>query len=420
MTSKFSKPRVIIIGGGLVGLGTAFALLKRAPHLQLTLLDKEPGFGRHQSSHNSGVLHAGLYYKPGSAKARLAVQGIRSMTAFCAEHMIPHEITGKLVVAVTADELPRLQTLLERGTANGLQGLRMLSASEAIEIEPHVRCLQAVHVPEEGIVDFAAVVTALCSEITGLGGELRPSAGVSALERRSDGWVVTAGESTLRADFLVNCAGLQSDRVATLAGEAPPCRIVPFRGEYFLLRESRRHLVRNLVYPVPDPAFPFLGVHFTRMIDGGIECGPNAVLATAREGYRRSQFSARDVVDTASFAGLWRFVARYPRMTAFEVARSFSRTLFARSLQRLVPEVEAVDLIPGGTGVRAQAMRSDGTMVDDFLFLDRPDALHVLNAPSPAATASLAIGEEVASKVIAALRATPAPSATATRPAARS
>ena len=417
MTPKFSKPRVIIIGGGLVGLGTAFALLKRAPQLQLTLLDKEPGFGRHQSSHNSGVLHAGLYYTPGSAKARLAVQGIRSMTAFCAEHTIPHEITGKLVVAVTADELPRLQTLLERGTANGLQGLRMLSSSEALEIEPHVRCLQAVHVPEEGIVDFAAVVTALCSEITALGGELRASAGVSALERRNDGWVVTAGEASLEADFVVNSAGLQSDRVATLAGEEPPCRIVPFRGEYFEVRESRRHLVRNLIYPVPDPAFPFLGVHFTRMIGGGVECGPNAVLATAREGYRRSQFSLRDVADAASFPGLWRFVAGHPRMTAFEVARSLSRTLFAKSLQRLVPEIEAADLIPGNAGVRAQAMRPDGTIVDDFLFLERPDALHVLNAPSPAATASLAIGEEVASKVIALLT---APSATATPPAARS
>ena len=293
----------------------------------------------------------------------------------------------------------------------------MLSSSEALEIEPHVRCLQAVHVPEEGIVDFAAVVAALCSEITALGGELRASAGVSALERRNDGWVVTAGEASLEADFVVNSAGLQSDRVATLAGEEPPCRIVPFRGEYFEVRESRRHLVRNLIYPVPDPAFPFLGVHFTRMIGGGGECGPNAVLATAREGYRRSQFSLRDVADAASFPGLWRFVAGHPRMTAFEVARSLSRTLFAKSLQRLVPEIEAADLIPGNAGVRAQAMRPDGSIVDDFLFLERPDALHVLHAPSPAATASLAIGEEVASKVIALLT---APSATATPPAARS
>ena len=403
MTESSSRPRVIIIGGGLVGLGTAYALLQHAPHLQLTLLDKEAGFGRHQSSHNSGVLHAGLYYRPGSAKARLAVQGLRSMTAFCARHDIPHEITGKLVVAVTAEELPRLQTLLERGMANGLKGLRLLSASEALEIEPHVRCLQAVHVPEEGIVDFSGVVAALCTAITALGGELRASAGVTSLERRSDGWVVTASESILAADFVVNCAGLQSDRVAALAGEVPPCRIVPFRGEYFELRESRRHLVRNLIYPVPDPAFPFLGVHFTRMIAGGIECGPNAVLATAREGYRRSQFSLRDTADAASFPGLWRFVAGHPRMTAFELARSFSRKMFARSLQRLVPEIQAADLIPGNAGVRAQAMRPDGTMVDDFLFLERPDALHVLNAPSPAATASLAIGEEVAARVIALL-----------------
>jgi L-2-hydroxyglutarate oxidase len=400
MLSNSRSSRVVIVGGGLVGLGTAFALLKRAPGLRLTLLDKEPGFGRHQSTHNSGVLHAGLYYKPGSSKARLAVNGIRSMTAFCAERGIPHEIVGKLVVAVTPDELPRLQTLLERGTANGLAGLRLLSSAEALEIEPHVRCLKAVHVPEEGIVDYAAVVDALCREITNLGGELRASAGVSALERQSDGWVVTAGESTLQADFLVNCAGLQSDRIAALAGEARSCHIIPFRGEYFMLRESKQHLVRNLVYPVPNPEFPFLGVHFTRMIRGGIECGPNAVLAMAREGYRRSQFSARDTLDAATFGGLWRFIARYPKITAFEVARSLSKTHFAQSLQRLVPEIESADLIPGGAGVRAQAMRSDGTTVDDFLFLERQNALHVLNAPSPAATASLAIGEEVASKVL--------------------
>jgi L-2-hydroxyglutarate oxidase len=404
MAFRSPQPRVVIIGGGLVGLGTAFALLKHSPALRLTLVEKESGFGRHQSSHNSGVLHAGLYYQPGSAKARLAVHGIRTMTAFCAEHAIPHAITGKLVVAVTPAELPRLQTLLERGVANGLSGLRLLSGSEALEIEPHVRCLQAVHVPEEGIVDFAAVVAALCAEIADRGGDLRASAGVSSLKRRTGGWLVSTGEATLEADFVVNCAGLQSDRVAALAGEAPPCRIVPFRGEYFVLRESRQHLVRNLIYPVPDPAFPFLGVHLTRMIEGGIECGPNAVLATAREGYHRSQVSLRDLADIASFPGVWRFVRNHGKMTVFEVARSCSRRLFARSLQRLVPELCPADLLPGPAGVRAQAMRPDGTMVDDFLFLERPDALHVLNAPSPAATASLAIGEEVAARVLSLLR----------------
>lgn len=393
------------MGGGLVGLGTALAMLRRTPRLQLTVLEKESGFGLHQSTHNSGVLHAGLYYKPGSAKARLATAGIRSMTAFCAKHSIPHEIVGKLVVAVTPDELPRLQTLFDRGTANGLKGLCMLSSAEALEIEPHVRCLQAVHVPEEGIVDYAAVVTALCAEITALGGELRASSGLSALERRNDGWAITAGDSILRADFLVNCAGLHSDRVAALAGEPRVCRIVPFRGEYFVLRPERQHLVRNLVYPVPNPAFPFLGVHFTRMIHGGIECGPNAVLATAREGYRLTQFSLRDVTDAVAFSGLWRFIFRHPGTTAYEVARSVSRTLFARSLQRLVPEIKRSDLLPGGAGVRAQAMRADGTTVEDFLFQERADALHVLNAPSPGATASIAIGEEVASKAFSILRA---------------
>ena len=404
MSVTSREPVIVVIGGGLVGLGTAFALLRSENRPRVTVLEKEPGFGRHQSTHNSGVLHAGLYYKPGSAKARLAVRGIRLMTAFCEQHEIRHEIVGKLVVAVTSGELPRLQTLLERGQANGLRGLRLLSAEEANEIEPHVRCLQAVHVPEEGIVDYAGVVRALCAEIAKLGGELRESATVSKLERRAEGWMVTAGASTIRADFLVNCAGLHSDRVAALAGETRSARIVPFRGEYFNLRESRRYLVRNLIYPVPDPAFPFLGVHFTRMIGGGIECGPNAVLATSREGYRRSNFSTRDVVDAVTFGGLWRFVARYPRMVGYELARSLSKTMFARSLQRLIPEIGTEDLEPGGSGVRAQAMRTDGANAEDFLFQERKDALHVLNAPSPGATASLAIGEEIASRVRSIMR----------------
>lgn len=400
VTQGTSRKSVVVIGGGLIGLGTAYALLKREPGLSLTVVEKETEFGQHQSTHNSGVLHAGLYYKPGSAKARLAVNGIRSMTAFCQTHDIRHEIVGKLVVAVETNEIPRLEILHERGIANGLKGVRLIESAEAKEIEPHVRCVKAVHVPEEGIADYAAVVVALCREIMTLGGQLRAGAGVTALEQRADGWVVSAGEATLHADFVVNCAGLQSDRVAALAGEQRECRIVPFRGEYFLLRPEKSYLVRNLIYPVPDPTFPFLGVHFTRMIRGGIECGPNAVLALSREGYRRSAFVARDAADALGFRGLWRFMAKYPRITAYEVARSLSRSLFAKSLQRLVPEVEASDLLPGGAGVRAQAMRADGTNVEDFLFLERRDALHVLNAPSPGATASLAIGDEIAAKAV--------------------
>jgi len=393
---------VAVIGGGLVGLGTAHALLRCHPRLRVVVLEKEPAPGAHQSTHNSGVLHAGLHYASGSAKARLAVSGIRAMTAFCHEHGIAHEICGNLVVAVTPDEIPRLRALHERGTANGLRGLELLSPERAQAVEPHVRCVAALCVPEEGIVDFAAVVSTLRRLIEHAGGEVRTSTAVRSLARTPAGWRVGSG---LTARFIVNCAGLHADRVATMAGERPTCRVVPFRGEYYVLRPERAGLVRNLVYPVPDPAFPFLGLHFTRMISGGIECGPNAVLALAREGYRRTTVSARDAIEALAFPGLWRFLARYPRMAWFEVARSLSKPLFTRSLRRLIPELREGDLLPGGTGVRAQAMRPDGTLVEDFLFVERKDALHVLNAPSPAATACLVIGEEIARKVELALSA---------------
>ncbi|HEY0035216.1 MAG TPA: L-2-hydroxyglutarate oxidase [Longimicrobium sp.] len=390
---------VAVVGGGLVGLGTAYALLRRAPGSRVVLFEKEARPGMHQSTHNSGVLHAGLYYKPGSSKARLAVAGIRRMTEFCREHGVAHEICGKLVVATDETEVPRLRTLLERGTQNGLRGLRWLGAEAAHEIEPHVRCVAAVHVPEEGIADYAGVVRALAAEVERLGGTIVTGAAVTSLRSEGGGWRIftTAGEH--QAGFLVNCAGLHSDRVAAMAGESPPCRIVPFRGEYFTLRPERAHLVRNLVYPVPDPSFPFLGVHFTRMVGGGIEAGPNAVLALAREGYTKGRIDARDVGSALAFPGLWRFVGRHWRTTASELRRSFSRSLFTRALQRLVPEVGEADLLAGGAGVRAQAMLPNGQLVDDFLFVEGARALHVLNAPSPAATASLTIGEEIASRV---------------------
>jgi L-2-hydroxyglutarate oxidase len=395
--------RVVVIGGGLVGLGTAYALQRRNPDLRITLLEKESWPGAHQSTHNSGVLHSGLHYATGSAKARLAVSGIRAMTAFCREFGVAHHICGKLVVAVSEDEIPRLRALFERGQANGLTGLHWLAPEEAREIEPHVRCVAALRVPEEGIVDYAAVVAMLQRRLEGAGCEVRTNAGVRALAHASGGWRVRAGDGELFADFIVNCAGLHADRVAALAGEPRTCLIVPFRGEYFLLRPERQHLVRNLIYPVPDPAFPFLGLHFTRLIRGGVECGPNAVLALAREGYRITTINPRDAFEALTFQGLWRFLAKYPRMAWYEVARSVSRSLFTTSLQRMIPELRVDDLLPGGSGVRAQAMLADGTLVNDFLFVERRDALHVLNAPSPAATASLAIGETLADKVISAL-----------------
>jgi len=385
----------LIVGGGLVGLATAYRLLERFPRASITLLEKEPTVGAHQSTHNSGVLHAGLYYAPGSAKAKLAVAGIRQMTGFCRAEGIAHEICGKLVVATAAEELPRLDELMRRGIANGLQGLRKIEPSEMRKIEPHVNGLAAAHVPEEGIVDYRQVCDRLALRIQERGGRIITSAKVAGLERKADAWVATVRQNQFDADFLINCAGLHCDRVAKLAGEQQDIRIVPFRGEYYNLKPEARHLVRNLVYPVPNPQFPFLGVHFTRMIQGGIEAGPNAVLAFAREGYQLTQFDSRDLLDILLFPGLWRFLRKYPAMAGSELLRSFSKVHFCRALQRLVPDIRTVDLVPGGAGVRAQAMKATGNLVDDFHLVIRKDALHVLNAPSPAATASLAIGEHI-------------------------
>lgn len=389
------RSAVAVVGAGLVGMATALKLARARPDLRITVLEKEPRVAAHQSTHNSGVLHAGLYYAPGSRKARLAVDGIRQMTAFCREHGVRHEICGKVVVAVDESELPRLRTLLERGTANGLRGLRWLSGDELRELERHAAGVAAVRVPEEGIVDYRGVADAMRGELARAGVEVATGAGVRALVRRQGRWHIETEAGGRDADFLVNCAGLHSDRVARMAGARTDVRIVPFRGEYYELRRERASLVRHLIYPVPDPSFPFLGVHFTRMIAGGVECGPNAVLATAREGYRKRDVKVRDLADALAFRGLWRFVAKYPRVTLSELRRSASKALFAESLRRLVPEVRDDDLVPGGAGVRAQAMSPSGALLQDFEFAAGEGALHVLNAPSPAATASLAIGDEI-------------------------
>lgn len=390
--------KVAIIGGGIVGLATAYRLLERFPSIQLLLLEKESGPGRHQTGHNSGVLHCGLYYKPGSTKARLAVQGIRSMLEFCAEHNVPFEQCGKIVVATQEEEIPRLHALLERGVANGLEGLQLLSPEEIREIEPHAAGLAGIRVPQEGIVDFSAVASALATEIKVRGGEIQYSAEVVRIEAKN-GWRIQTKRGAYESDFLINCAGLHCDRVSRMTRTQDETQIVPFRGEYFKLREGRQHLVRNLIYPVPDPKFPFLGVHFTRMIHGGVEAGPNAVLALAREGYSMRDVSVRDMVETLTYRGFWRFFVRYPRMCWDELKRSMSKTLFCRSLQRLVPELQIEDLDHGGAGVRAQAISPSGELVQDFLFVKQPKALHVLNAPSPAATASLAIANDILDQV---------------------
>jgi len=390
--------KVAIIGGGIVGLATGYQLLQRFPGTELLLLEKEGGPGRHQTGNNSGVLHCGLYYKPGSTKARLAVEGIRRMVEFCQQHNVRHELCGKVVVATEREEIPRLHALLERGTANGLQGLQLLAPEQIREIEPHATGLAGIRVPQEGIVDFKGVAAALADEIRARGGDIRFSSQVTRLDE-SGGWRIHTTNGDYDAGFLINCGGLHCDRLSRMAGNADGTRIVPFRGEYYKLREDRQYLVRNLIYPVPDPSFPFLGVHFTRLIHGGIEAGPNAVLAFAREGYRFTDVNLRDMVETLTFRGFWNFLVRYPAMCWHEFQRSLSKALFCRSLQRLVPELRIDDLAHGGAGVRAQALSPSGELVQDFRFVRQARALHVLNAPSPAATASLSIGDEVVNQM---------------------
>lgn len=396
-----SDRRIIVIGGGAVGLATAWRILERAPGVQLTLVEKEPAVGQHQTGNNSGVLHCGLHYRPGSRKAKLAVRGIRQMTAFCREQGISHDICGNLVVATSEEQIPRLNNLLERGTANGLTGLKIVGLEEMREIEPHAGGLAGLRVPEEGIVDYPAVCEALRSGIEMRGGRVVLNAGVRALVRNGQEWRAETFAGDFAADVVVTCAGLQADRVARLGGIRPEVKIVAFRGDYYKLRPEREFLVRNLIYPVADPKFPFLGVHFTRMVRGGIEAGPNAVLSLDREGYTKLAVNLRDAADALAFPGLWRFLGKHLSMCVDEVHRAFSRALFCQTLQRLVPELREDDLVPGGSGVRAQAMRPDGTLVEDFEYIVQDRAVHVLNAPSPAATASLAIGEEIAALALA-------------------
>ena len=388
-----------IIGGGLVGLATAWRLLQRAPNAKVAIIEKEPAVGRHQSTHNSGVLHCGLHYRPGSHKARLAVRGIRQMVEFCRENGVPHDVCGKLVVATSADQVPRLRALQERGTANGLSGLRWLEPEEFRKIEPHADGVAALHVPEEGIADYAKVVETLARKIQELGGTIVTGTRVTAAHRRGKEWILQTPRADLTAKFIVNCTGLHCDRVCRSAGQETTVQNVSFRGEYYRLKAERQGLVRHLIYPVPDPQFPFLGVHFTRLMRGGVEAGPNAVLAFAREGYRFSQVNLRDLTEFLTYPGLWRFLWKHRRMCAFEFAQSLSREKFCRTLQRLVPDLRMEDLETGGSGVRAQAMRRDGSLVEDFDFVRAEGALHVLNAPSPAATSSLAIGEHVVAQL---------------------
>ena len=403
MAPKSPHSSYAIVGGGIIGLAVAYQLTRTFPHATVTVLEKESAVGQHQSGHNSGVLHAGLYYKPGSLKAKLATTGIRRMVEFCEEHSIAHERCGKLVVATAPAEIPRLRELQSRGEANGLAGLRWCGPEQMREREPHVAGLAGVEVPEEGIVDYPAVCRKLVDLIRAAGGRVLTGAPVRSLQSHGQShgqdWTLTAGQHQLQAAFLFNCAGLQCDRILELSGETRMARIVPFRGEYFHLNPEGAALVKHLIYPVPDPKFPFLGVHFTRMIHGGVEAGPNAVLATAREGYTWRHFVAGDVADVFTFPGFWRFLAKYPSMAFYEVKRSLSRQEFCRSLQRLIPALELKHLAPGGAGVRAQALSPDGTLLQDFDFVLRRNALHLINAPSPGATASLSIADHLIDQV---------------------
>jgi L-2-hydroxyglutarate oxidase len=382
---------VAIIGGGIVGLATAYQLLKERPDKTVVVLEKEAEVAQHQTGHNSGVLHSGIYYRPGSLRATNCREGKRRMEAFCEEEGVAYEICGKVIVAVDESELPALHRIFDRGCANGVV-CEMIGQERLNELEPHTAGIEAIHVPEAGIVDYKQVCRRLTERIREAGGEVRTSARVTRIDRGPSTVVLTTEAGEFEARQIVNCAGLQCDRVTALSGQKPEVKIVPFRGEYFELKPEVHHLCRNLIYPVPDPAFPFLGVHFTRMVHGGVECGPNAVLAFAREGYRKSDLNLADLAETLSYPGFLKLAAKYWKTGLGEMWRSASKRAFVRALQRLVPEIREEHLVPAPAGIRAQAIAPDGTMVDDFLIQEADRVINVNNAPSPAATASLNIG----------------------------
>ncbi|MGI8761722.1 MAG: L-2-hydroxyglutarate oxidase [Jatrophihabitantaceae bacterium] len=391
-----SRSRYVVIGGGILGLAVADKIATARPGVRVSVLEKEPAWARHQTGRNSGVVHSGLYYKPGSHKALMCRRGSESIIEFARQEGVAVERCGKLVVATRDDELPQLRALAERGRSNGLV-IRELEPAGAREIEPHVACVAALHVPATGIVDYAGVCAALVRRLASSGADLRLSTEVVGLKHYQLATTVETSNGDLDADAVVNCAGLQSDRVARLGGLRPGAHILPFRGEYYELSSDKRHLVRALIYPVPDPLFPFLGVHFTRMVGGGVHAGPNAVLALAREGYDWRTVRPAELAATFAYPGFWRLASRHSRAGMDEMRRSFSLHRFAESLRTLVPEVADTDLVAAPAGVRAQAVRRDGTLVDDFLIETDGRVVHVLNAPSPAATSALEIAAHVES-----------------------
>ena len=386
---------IAIIGGGIVGLATARALGERTPGARLVILEKEAELATHQTGNNSGVIHSGIYYKPGSYKAKLCVEGKGLMLEFCQKHRIRVDHVGKVIVATSQAELPRLQTLYERGVANGVP-VEMLEPAQLREIEPHAAALRAIRSPSTAIVDYKEVCAAMTRELTARGVVIETGARVTSIARTAGALDIVTPRTVVRARRLVNCAGLYSDVVARMAGARVDVRIIPFRGEYYMIRPERQDIVRGLIYPVPDPEFPFLGVHLTRTVHGEVEAGPNAVLAFAREGYRFGRVSPSELAGTLAYRGFWQMARRYWRMGSYEMYRSLSKDAFVRALQRLVPILRSEDVTRGGAGVRAQAVSPDGSLVDDFRIVAEADAIHVLNAPSPGATASIAIGRHIA------------------------
>jgi L-2-hydroxyglutarate oxidase len=395
-----SRHDVVIIGGGIIGLAVALEITRRFPRLNLLLLEKEDRVAKHQSGHNSGVIHSGVYYKPGSLKARLCVTGAAAMVEFCREHGIAHSICGKVIVATDNDELQPLEELRRRGEANGVAGLRLVGPEELRDIEPHASGLRALVVPTTGVADYVAVCDKCAELVVARGGTILTSAEVTGIKRHPNEIAVQTRRGAFSTATFINCAGLFSDRVSRMAGDEPEVMIVPFRGEYYELVPARESLVRALIYPVPDPQFPFLGVHFTRRISGRVDAGPNAVLALQREGYSNADISLRDVASILTFPGFWRMTAKHWRSGCGELHRSFSKAAFVKALQRLLPEVCEQDLAPAGSGVRAQAVKHNGALVDDFVFVSSGRSLHVLNVPSPAATASLTIGQSIVDTAI--------------------
>jgi len=397
---------IAVIGGGLVGLASAYTLAKQAPELSIAVLEAEEVIASHQSTRNSGVLHSGIYYRPGSLKAELTRTGSQALAEFCERHEISFQRCGKVIIATRDAEIPALEEIERRGIANGLQGLRRLASAELAELEPHVTARAALSVPEAGVIDFRGVATELAASISRSGNEVVTGFRATAIAGTADGYRISAASGAeWHTRLLVNCAGLQSDRVAIMAGERPPVSIIPFRGEYYVMPRERDYLVNHLVYPVPDPRFPFLGVHFTRRIDESVEVGPNAVLAFGRQHYRgEGRADWGDVAEMLRSRALWRLAMTYWRTGAVEAVRSRSKRLYAAAARRLIPEVHASDLVRGGSGIRAQAVTPEGTLADDFVIVENATAVHVLNAPSPAATACLAIGERIAGRILTKLK----------------